>query len=142
MAQRNPEDVAAKWAQRTAGASADYAAGIQRVSEAPGAAAARKEQKYQAGVTAAITSGKWRTRVAAVSLNDWQTAATNKGAARLAQGAQAAQPKMAQAMGRILPAIEAVKAEVSKMPDLTTEDRINKSAAFQRGMNKRLGGGK
>jgi hypothetical protein len=140
MARLTPEEYAAKWAQRTSAATADYSAGIQRVQTAPGQQAAAKEQKYQAGVQAAVTSGKWRRNVAGVSLQQWQEAAMNKGAQRLATGAQAAQSKMAAAGARILPMIDQVAAEVARLPDTTVEDRINKSAAFQRGLHRRANG--
>jgi hypothetical protein len=141
MARLTPEEYAQKWATRTAAATPEYQAGIQRVTQAPGQAAAAKEQKYQAGVQAAVTSGKWRRNVGAVSLQSWQESAMNKGAQRLASGAQAAQSKMAAAGARILPMIDAVKSEVDRMPDNTVEDRISKSAAFQRGLHKRANGG-
>lgn len=140
MARLTAEEYAQKWATRMAAATSDYTAGIQRVTQAPGAAAAAKEQKYQAGVQAAVTSGKWRRKVGAVSLQDWQNAAVNKGASRLASGAQNAQSKMAAAGARILPIIDAARQAVSGMPDNTVEERINKSAAFQRELHKRTNG--
>jgi len=140
MARLTPEEFGAKWATRTAAATSDYQAGVQRVQTAPGQLAAAKEQKYQAGVAQAVATGKWRRNVGAVSLQQWQDAALNKGAQRLATGAQAAQSKMAAAGARILPMIDAVKAEVDRMPDNTLEDRIAKASAFARGLNKRASG--
>lgn len=141
MARLTPEEFASKWASRTAAATPEYTAGVQRVQTAPGQAAAAKEAKYQAGVQAAVTSGKWRRNVGAVSLAQWQESALTKGAQRLSTGAQAAQGKMAAAGARILPMIDQAKAEVDRMPDNTIEDRIAKSAAFARAMHKRANTG-
>lgn len=140
MARLTPEEYAAKWATRTSAATQDYTAGVQRVQTAPGQAAANKEAKFQSGIQQAISSGKWRRNVAGVSLQAWQEAALTKGAQRLASGATAAQGKMAAAGARILPMIDAAKAEVDRMPDNTIEDRINKSAAFQRALHNRANG--
>jgi hypothetical protein len=101
MTTMTPDQIAAHWAQQLAGAGPKIQAGVQGVSAAPGAAAARQKAAYVAGVTA--KADKWASNVAAVSLNEWQQAFINKGLPRIASGAQQAQPKFTQFMSKLLP---------------------------------------
>ena len=87
----NAQAAAQKWATNLGGATQAYTQGIQAVTVPPGQKAAANIQNYIQGVT--NKAQEWATNVAAVSLNEWQTAAVNKGAPRLASGATAAQPK-------------------------------------------------
>lgn len=95
------DQIAAHWAQQLAGAGPKIQAGVAGVSAAPGLAAARQKSAYVQGVTA--KADKWAHNVAAVSLQEWQAAFNNKGIPRIASGAQAAQPKMAAFMNKLLP---------------------------------------
>lgn len=125
-----------KWQRRTSAAGQDYIAGVQRVTTHPGQLAARNVQGYINGVNAAVQNGKWQTNVAAGTLQDWQDAAVNKGAPRLAQGVQAAGPKMAAALGRVFPMIDAAQREVQGMDRSTPENRIARATAFMTSMYK------
>lgn len=91
---------AQKWATAMGAAGPAYTAGVQRVTTAPGQAAARQQAVYIARVTE--RAPVWATNVAAVSLGAWQTAAVNKGATRLGSGATAAQPKFLAFMQALL----------------------------------------
>jgi hypothetical protein len=67
------------------------------------------------GATTTITTGvnaaqnTWAANVAAVPLASWQSDMINKGVPRISTGAQAAQPKMANTMNALLPAIAQIK---------------------------------
>lgn len=128
----NAADAAAKWAQNLGAAGTAYTSGVQAVQTAPGQQAAAASDRYIAGVQANV--GKFKANVGAVSLADWQNAAVNKGAPRLATGATAAQPKMATVLGQLFPYIEQVRNSLPQRGDL--EQNIARSAAFQRGMSK------
>jgi predicted transcriptional regulator len=118
------------WANNLGGATARMQAGAQAVTTAPGQAAAAQQSTWLANVTA--SAPRWAQKVAAVSLNEWQTAYVQKGLPRVATGAQAAQPKFAQTLSRI---IQAEKSIVSSLPARGNLDaNINRSAAFQRAM--------
>lgn len=108
MARMNPAEVAAKWANRTSGATAEYKAGVQAVKQAPGVAAAAAVDRMIARLQELRDSGKLAQRMQSVSLSEWQAAALGKGADRLASGARAAQPKMQQFMSEFLPFVEGV----------------------------------
>jgi len=106
VANKNPADAAAKWRQNLSGASEAIAQGVGRVTVAPGQAAARQKGAYQQGVAANVD--KWASRVGSVSLSDWQRAMTEKGAPRIATGAQAAEGKVADFLGQFIPHMDGV----------------------------------
>lgn len=128
----NPSDAAAKWAQNLGAAGTSYTAGVQAVQQAPGQLAANASDRYMAGVQANLP--KFKANVAAVTLADWQNAAVTKGAPRLATGATAAQPKMANVLTQLFPYIDQVRNSLPPRGDI--EQNIARSAAFQRGMSK------
>lgn len=132
MGNVTPQDAAAQWAQRLAGSTDKITKGIQSVTVAPGQAAARQKQVWVQNTTSA--QDKWATNVAAVSLNDWQTAAINKGVVRIAGGAQASQAKFAEFMTQLLPHIDRVKSSLPARGNL--DANIARMVAFSRGMSQ------
>lgn len=131
MAKVTADQAAAQWAQRLSGATDRITQGVNSVTTAPGQAAARQKAAYLANVQAA--GDKWASRVASVPLSDWQQAMTQKGAPRIAQGAQAAQPKFAQFMGQLLPYIDSGKSALPARGNL--EQNIARSTAWIRHMS-------
>ena len=134
MAKVTPQEFAEKWARRTQGATQDYIRGIDRVTEAPGVKAAEKAEKLLAELTRVINDGTWQERVSGVSLSSWKASAKDKGAGRISAGVQGAQQDVQRFATELLQAVDSASAEVNAMPDLTLEDRIQKSVAFQRRM--------
>lgn len=132
MTALTPDQVAAEWASRLSGAGQKIQAGVQGVTVAPGQAAARQKQVYVANVTA--RADKWASRVAAVPLSEWQQSMVNKGLPRIASGAQAAQPKMAQFMAKLLPFQQNLKGSLP--PRGNVDQNINRMVAFVRGMSQ------
>ena len=104
---KDPATVAQRWAQNLGAAGAKVTEGVQGVNTAPGAAAARQVNVWQQNTAA--SAQKYARNVAAVSLYSWQQATIDKGIPRLASGAAAAQPKMAQFLGKLLPYVESAK---------------------------------
>jgi len=127
-------EAASKWSRRLGGASEDIRRGIERVQEAPGVAAARQQPKMLAKVTEAITSGRWARNTAAVTVQEWRTAAIDKGLPRIASGAAAAEPKMASFMTELLPFVDSAVAKVKAMPSLSLDDNIARMTAYVRQM--------
>jgi hypothetical protein len=114
----DPTAAANAWVSGMQGAGTKITAGVNAVTVAPGQAAAR-----QAGVWAqntAAAQAKYARNVAAVPLNEWQTAMTQKGIPRIASGATAAQGKYQAAMTQILPQIQNI---VSSLPPRGTVDQ-------------------
>jgi hypothetical protein len=132
MAIPTPEEAAQAWASRLASSTDRIQRGVQSVTTAPGQAAARQKAVYAQNVAA--STDKWAQRVASVSLPEWQQAMLEKGAPRIAQGAAAAQPKMAAFMGQLLPHIAQ---QVAALPARGSLDQnVNRMTQFVRGMSK------
>jgi hypothetical protein len=128
----NPVDAAQKWATNLGAAATAYTNGVNAVQTAPGQLAAQASDRYIAGIQQSLP--KYKANVAAVTLQEWQSAAVNKGAPRLSSGAQVAQPKMQQALTQLFPYIDQVRGTLPPRGDL--EANINRSGAFQRAMAK------
>ncbi len=134
MSKVTPAEYAEKWARRTRGATQDYTKGVMQVTTAPGAQAAAAKQLWAARIAESLD--KWARETGSVSLSEWQQAAATLGAARIGQGVDAAIPKMSAVASQLLAAVDAAANEIKSMPKMTLEDRIARSAAFQRKMAK------
>lgn len=135
MARVTPQEYAEKWGRRTRGATQDYQAGVRRVTEAPGVRAAAQADRMVTGVQRAVQEGKWQDRVAAVTLQEWQQAAINKGAPRISQGVEEALPRQVAFAQDLLQYEDGLVARINaEMPRGDLEQNINRSIAFQRGM--------
>lgn len=131
MANQSPDQIAAQWASRLGQSTQKITDGVNSVTVAPGQAAARQKAVWAQNVVAA--QDKWAKNTAAVTLNDWQTAMTEKGVQRIATGASAAQPKFAAFMGQLLPHIDRVKSTLPARGNL--DQNITRMVNFARGMS-------
>lgn len=134
MARVTPQEAAEKHARRLTAAGEDIRRGIERVTEAPGRAAAAQQVKMLANTTEAITSGKWARRVAAVPLEEWKRQATDKGLARIGPGIAAARQKQEEFYAKLLPFVDTARTSIRAMPSTTLDDRINRMVSFSRKM--------
>lgn len=134
MARVTPQEYAEKWKRRLSGATEDIRRGVSKVTQSPGAAAAAAEDRMLAGVTDSVTSGRWARKVGAVTLEQWKTAATEKGIPRIASGATAAESKMARTAQTLLPAVDEAAAAARAMPKGTIEDSIARAGEYMRRM--------
>lgn len=125
-----PEQAQAKWVSRIGAASQDVANGVDRVTTAPGQAAAAKVDKWRQNTMAA--EDKWRRNVGAVSLEDWRTLMKSVGIPRIAQGAQAKQAKYGNFAAQFFSHLEQGLQQLASMPDTTFEDRVAKAVAMMR----------
>ena len=126
MARVNPADGAAKWARNLGAATQDIAAGIDRVTQAPGQKAAAASGKWLQKVSQA--EGKFKSNVASVSLSSWQAAAKD-GVNRVAAGANAKKGKMEAFATEFYAHLDRGAAAINAMPTNTVEDGIAKAAA-------------
>lgn len=132
----NATEYADKWARRTSGAVQDYVSGVDRVTQAPGTAAAQAQDKMRAGINEAIDSGRWAANVGSVSLTEWQDAAKTKGQARLADGVNQAKMKVEEIARINLANIERVVDAVRRLPNATFQDRLNRMTTYATQMNQ------
>lgn len=130
------EEYAEKHARRLKGAVEDIRRGVDRVSEAPTAKAADKQDKMLANLQAAVSSGKWARRLRAVTLEEWKDKTLTKGIGRIAAGIDAAHGKQVAFAEQLLAFEGTLLEKVDKMSDMTLEDSIAKMTAWARGMSK------
>ena len=127
-------EVTEKWQRNMKGSTTDIKRGIERVTEAPTAAAARAEQKMRDNLVASVDSGKWRRGLERVTLEEWRQKAINKGLQRIPAGVEEARPKVEKFMTQLIPHIESGMATVASMPSATLEDSISRMTTFVRHM--------
>lgn len=126
MTRVDPQAGADKWARNLSAATSDIAAGIDRVTQAPGQKAAAASGKWLAKVTQA--EGKFKSNVAAVTLQSWQASAKD-GVNRVASGANSKKGKMVSFATQFYAHLDRGHAAISQMPTNTLEDGIAKAAA-------------
>lgn len=130
------QELADRWTAGLSGATQQISDGIDRVTVSPTSQAAKAKTKMLQNLTAAVNSGKWEAGLNRVSLADWQTAMKEKGVPRIAQGAAAANGKMAQFAAQLIPYENQLQATINNMPSLTLQDSIARASAWITGMSK------
>lgn len=135
-AKLTPQEYAAKQASRLKAATQDIARGVDRVTEAPGVRAARKQDKMRQNIMQSIDDGTWARNTAAVPLQDWATKMKNKGIPRISTGIDEAKSKVEAFAADLLPFQDSLKAQVDAMPDLSETDREQRALTWMRGMRQ------
>lgn len=120
------------WVKGLQGATQKIKDGISRVQVAPGQAAARAADLWEQNV--ANAKDKYKANVAAVTKEQWQDAAINKGAGRVASGALAAQSKFESFMDKFLPAVDAAVRGLPARGDI--EQNLQRSNQLARELHK------
>lgn len=120
----NTAAILKKWKERSNAASADYVAGINAVQTSPTQKAADAVDKYQRGVNAAVSSGKYVSRLQAVSLDAWKKAAAGKGSRNYATGINEISPDAQRKMAEQQQFAETVKQTIAGMPKNSMSDSL------------------
>lgn len=136
MARVNAQEYTEKWQRRLKGSTEDIRRGINRVSEAPGVAAARQADLMLAKVTEAVASGRWAAKVAEVPLEEWKKKTMEKGLGRIASGVDAAATSQVAMATKLLADVDAAVAMANQTPRGTLEDNITRMTTFVREMAK------
>lgn len=134
MARVTPVEFQEKHARRLKAAVPDIQRGVDRITDNPCEAAARKQDKMLANITDSITNGKWARNLRRVSLSDWKEKMVTKGIPRIATGIDGAAAKTIAFAEDLLPHVDAGVNKVKAMPDLSIEDSINRASTFIRHM--------
>lgn len=129
MARLTPEEATEKWKSRTGGASGDWARGIERTPEAPGAKAAAGADKWQQKLSSPATKEKFKRRVAAVTKEEW-AAASVAAQGKFSAGVASKADKMLKHQRDVQAHMEAGKRKIAAMPNLTPQDAANRAAAW------------
>ena len=136
MARLTAEQYAEKQARNLKNSLPDIRAGIERVSSAPGQAAAAAQQRMKDNLNRSIDDGRWAQKVVGVSLEDGKQAALTKGVDRIAQGIDQAHSRQVQMAGRLLAAVDSSASKVKNMPKGTIQDSIARMTTFVEDMHK------
>lgn len=124
---KTPAEATAKWVQKLSAAGPEMEAGVMRVTESPGVAAARQRVKWETRLRE--SAPKWAARVGSLQLGDWQKSMKEIGIQRVASGAQAKQGKMQAFATEFYPFLEQVRDRIKAMPSATPQDRISRMVA-------------
>lgn len=124
---KTPQEATQKWVEKLSAAGPEIEAGVKRVQESPGVAAARQSARWEQSLREAMP--KWKARVAAVPLQSWQESMINVGVQRVASGAQQKQHKMQAFQSEFFPFLDQVLARVAQMPTTTPQQRVAKMVA-------------
>lgn len=139
MARLTPEEYAAKQARNLKNSLQDIRDGISRVTVAPGVAAVAQQDKMRNNIIASLDSGLWASKTRAVTLQDWQDKALNKGVDRISAGIDAAHDDQVAMAGRLLPIVDAAAQKARAMPKNTLQDSIARMTSFVTDMSKAKG---
>lgn len=134
MPKVTPEQGAEKFSRKASAASGDYAAGVDRVTQAPGAKAVQARAKWIAKVTDPATQEKWATQTGRVGLEEWRTATKEKGVGNYSRGVQLGGAKYAAAARELYAHIQAGEDAIARLPNVSLEDGIARSSAMIRHM--------
>jgi len=136
MAKLTAEQYAEKQARNLKNSLPDIRSGIERVSSAPGVAAAAAQSRMKDNLNRAIDSGLWASKVRGVTLEEWKDAALNKGVDRIASGIDAARSKQVVMAGRLLSAVDSAAAKSNALPKGTIQDSIARMTSFVESMHQ------
>ena len=136
MARVNANEYLSKWGTNLNASSTYIKNGVNRVTVAPGQAAAAAADRMIAGVTNAVASGKWQRNVSAVSLQQWQSAMINKGLTRIAAGVTQAQATKVDKITRLLANVDAAAATANALPKGGLQQGIARATAFMTAMSQ------
>ena len=136
MAKVNPSEFAEKWSANLRNSIEYIRRGVEKVTVAPSEQAIKAKDKFKAKLIEAIDKGKWESGLKTYTLDQWKKDMTEKGLARIADGADKAKPKVESFASQLLPYIDRGLAEIQKLPSVTLEDSIRRATEWIRYMSK------
>lgn len=136
MARVNSQEWLQKWGTNLNGAGTYIKNGVNRVTVAPGQAAAAAQDRFAAGINAAISSGKWARNVSAVSLQAWQSSMIDKGMGRIGAGVAQAQKTKGEKITRLLANVDTAAAAAHALPKGGLQQGIARATAFMTAMSQ------
>jgi len=98
--------IASKWSTRAQAAGPDYTAGVKSTQKDWAQLTAAAADSWGAGVSQAVSDGRFAKGVTAAGTPRWQNAAATKGAQRYPQGVAGAQPNYANGFAPYLTTIQ------------------------------------
>lgn len=121
---------AANWNSGFGSSGAKYQSGVQNVTVAPNALAAKALPRYIASVTSKAVQDKYVAKNNAVTLQSWQNSTITYGVPNLSRGAAKGQPKYEVFAAKFYPFLSQNLQTISAMPNVTLQDRIQRAVAM------------
>ena len=129
-----PQQFAEKQARNLINSTEDIKRGVEAVDVCPTHLTDSQLQKMQNNFVEAMTSGKTKRRMHAVTLAEWKNATITKGIGRIAAGITAAKSKVEAFASELLTYEQAGLDKITNMPAVTFEDSVNRMVAWSRHM--------
>ena len=139
MTRLTAQEYVQKHATRLKGAVRDIEQGVDRVTESPGAAAARQVDLMVQKINEAHTSGRLQASLENIDLGEWKAAMKKKGVGRIAAGVDAAMVKNTRTAQNLLSAVDDAVGQVNQTPRGSLEDNIGRMTTFVRRMAESKG---
>lgn len=98
--------IASKWSTRAQAAGPDYTAGVKSTTKDWAALTASAADSWGAGVSQAVSDGRFAKGVTAAGTPKWQAAASSKGAQRYPQGVASGQSSYSNGFSPFLQTIQ------------------------------------
>lgn len=128
MAMLTAQQISQKWLTNFENATTAMTQGVQAVQTAPGQKAAAAAQLWITRLQQA--QNKWATRVAAVTLAEWQQAMVNLGIPRAQQGAQQKQSNYTNFITQYMAFLQTAVPTVQAMPKGSLAQGIARATAM------------
>jgi hypothetical protein len=135
MAKKTVEQIVTKYQNGVAGASQDYANGVQNPSRPWAAATAAGADRWRQGIQQAIQENRFQRGVAKAGDSKWQQNAISKGAANYASAAPTAAKSYQEVASKIMSAAAAAQSAISNMPTATQDQRIARAVASMKAIS-------
>lgn len=129
-------EMSEKWQRNTSAATGDYIKGVQKVTEAPGAKAVKKQAKLKENFNKAVDSGKWAERTGAVGLEEWRDETVTKGGQNFATGVSLGRKKRESFDEQFATFLDTHVQAMDQMADDTEAQREQKMIENVRRMRK------
>ena len=129
MATKSPDQIAAKYQRRVAGAGQDYAEGVANPARDWAAATVAAQPRWQTSLQEAMQKGSYSRGVQNAGSAKWQQRATSVGAQRYTAAATDAAAEFAKRAGEIVAAGQAAQQASSRLPNTTFEQRKQRALA-------------
>lgn len=126
MARVTPEEYQEKLARNLKASTTDMVRGVERVAQAPSAAAIAQKDVMVNNYNESVRDGKWEKNLSKVTKEDWQKSMKEKGIPRIAAGIDAAKAKTIESATVLLKNVDTVQAEVKRMPKGTMQNSADR----------------
>jgi hypothetical protein len=110
--------------------------GVAAVKTAPSEGAIAAKEKMRARWIQSIDTGKWASRTAEITLQQWQQAMIQKGIPRIADGVRGAQARVINFATQLLAYEMQLQQQVRAMPKITVADSKARMNAWFDGMQQ------